>query len=86
MTAITITPRNKKELLALKQFIKVNDLTFEESVSEVNEQSSSKSSISKMPKEYKPIYEALGQTEKDALDAQSRLYRLETDYQVRNFC
>jgi len=41
--------------------------------------------ISKMPKEYKPIYEALGQTEKDALDAQSRLYRLETDYQVRNF-
>ena len=50
MTAITITPRNKKELLALKQFIKVNDLTFEESVSEVNEQSASKSSISKMPK------------------------------------
>ena len=52
MTAITITPRNKKELLALKQFIKVNDLTFEESVSEVNEQSSSKSSISKMPKDF----------------------------------
>jgi hypothetical protein len=48
MTAITITPRNKKELLALKQFIKVNDLTFEESVSEVNE----KSSISKMPKDF----------------------------------
>jgi hypothetical protein len=48
MTAITITPRNKKELLALKQFIKVNDLTFEESVSEVNK----KSSISKMPKEF----------------------------------
>ena len=52
MTAITITPRNKKELLALKQFIKVNDLTFEESVSEVNEQSASKSSISKMPKDF----------------------------------
>ena len=52
MTAIPITPRNKKELLALKQFIKVNDLTFEESVSEVNEQSSSKSSISKMPKDF----------------------------------
>ena len=52
MTAITITPGNKKELLALKQFIKVNDLTFEESVSEVNEQSSSKSSISKMPKDF----------------------------------
>ena len=48
MTAITIIPRNKKELLALKQFIKVNDLTFEESVSEVNE----KSSVSKMPKEF----------------------------------
>ncbi len=52
MTVITITPRNKKELLALKQFIKVNDLTFEESVSEVNEQSASKSSISKMPKDF----------------------------------
>lgn len=52
MTAITITPRNKKELLALKQFIKVNDLTFEESISEVNEQSSTKSSISKMPKDF----------------------------------
>ena len=52
MTAITITPRNKKELLALKQFIKVNDLTFEESVSEVNEKNSSKSSISKMPKDF----------------------------------
>ncbi len=52
MTAITITPRNKKELLALKQFIKVNDLTFEESISEVNEQSASKSSISKMPKDF----------------------------------
>jgi len=52
MTAITITPRNKKELLALKQFIKVNDLTFEESVSEVNEQSASNSSISKMPKDF----------------------------------
>ena len=48
MTTITITPRNKKELLALKQFIKVNDLTFEESVSKVNE----KSSISKMPKDF----------------------------------
>lgn len=52
MTAITITPRNKKELLALKQFIKVNDLTFEESVSEVNEKNSSKSSISKIPKDF----------------------------------
>jgi hypothetical protein len=52
MTAITITPRNKKELLALKQFIKVNDLTFEESVSEVNEQSASKSSVSKIPKDF----------------------------------
>jgi hypothetical protein len=48
MTAITITPRNKKELLALKQFIKVNDLTYEESVSEVNE----KSSISKIPEDF----------------------------------
>ena len=48
MTAITITPRNKKELLALKHFIKVNDLTYEESGSEVNE----KSSISKMPKDF----------------------------------
>ena len=48
MTTITITPRNKKELLALKQFIKVNDLTFEESVSKVNE----KSFISKMPKDF----------------------------------
>jgi hypothetical protein len=52
MTAITITPRNKKELLALKQFIKVNGLTFEESISEVNEQSASNSSISKMPKDF----------------------------------
>jgi hypothetical protein len=48
MTAITITPRNKKELLALKQFIKVNDLTYEESVSEVNDQSS----ISKIPEDF----------------------------------
>lgn len=52
MTVITITPRNKKELLALKQFIKVNGLTFEESISEVNEQSASNSSISKMPKDF----------------------------------
>lgn len=52
MKAITITPRNKKELLALKQFIKVNGLTFEESISEVNEQSASNSSISKMPKDF----------------------------------
>ena len=41
--------------------------------------------IAKMPKEYKPIYEALSQTEKDGLDAQSKLYRLDTEYQVRNF-
>jgi hypothetical protein len=48
MTSITIIPRNKKELLALKQFIKENDLTYEESVSEVNE----KSSISKIPEDF----------------------------------
>ena len=41
--------------------------------------------IKLMPNDYRPIYEALSQREKDALEAQSRLYRLETEYQVRNF-
>jgi hypothetical protein len=51
MTAIIITPRNKKELQALKHFIKINDLTYEESVAEVKDNSSAVNSIPKIPKE-----------------------------------
>lgn len=51
MTAITITPRNKKELQALKDFIKINDLTYEESVAEVKANDSAVNSIPKIPKE-----------------------------------
>ena len=41
--------------------------------------------ISKMPKEYQPIYEALSQGHKDAIHAQAQAFKLETEYQVRNF-
>ena len=41
--------------------------------------------IAKMPKEFKPIYEALAQVQKDALEAQAQMYVLESEYQVRNF-
>ena len=34
MTAITITPRNRKELLALKHFIKALDLPYNETIPE----------------------------------------------------
>lgn len=34
MTLITITPKNKKELLALKNFIKEHNLTFNETTVE----------------------------------------------------
>jgi len=37
MTAITITPRNKKELTALKHFIKALDLNYNENKSSENE-------------------------------------------------
>ena len=41
MTAITITPRNKKELMALKHFIKALDLTYEETAPILKKESSS---------------------------------------------
>lgn len=38
MTAITITPRNRKELLALKHFIKALDLPYNETIPEKDRQ------------------------------------------------
>lgn len=50
MTAITITPRNKKELSALKHFIKALDLPYNEAtINEINsnEENNNKTKLSK---------------------------------------
>lgn len=41
--------------------------------------------IAKMPTEFKPIFEALSADQKAAIEAQSKFYTLNTDYQIRNF-
>jgi hypothetical protein len=61
MTAITITPRNKKELSALKHFIKALDLPYNEAVinevdSTTNKQANTKLTKSDFEKALKNSY------------------------------
>ena len=41
--------------------------------------------IQEMPVEYSPIWESLTTDEKNRIVAQSKMYRLDTPYQIRNF-
>jgi len=41
--------------------------------------------IKEMPVEYAPLWESLNTDEKNRIVAQSKMYRLETPYQIRNF-
>lgn len=51
----------------------------------VNTESNEPYVLSAMPKEYRETYNALSESKKNQLLAQSKYFRLETEYQVRNF-
>jgi hypothetical protein len=38
-----------------------------------------------MPAEYLPLWESTSTTNKDMISRQAKLYRLESDYQIKNF-
>jgi hypothetical protein len=51
----------------------------------VNTESNEPYVLTAMPKEYRETYNALSESKKNQLLAQSKYFRLETEYQVRNF-
>lgn len=51
----------------------------------VNTESNEPYVLSAMPKEYREAFNALSESKKNQLIAQSKYFRLETEYQVRNF-
>lgn len=51
----------------------------------VNTESNEPYVLTAMPKEYRETYNALSESKKSQLLAQSKYFRLETEYQVRNF-